>query len=545
MTASPVVRRPPARRPQPVPRRSRPQPGGRAADPPHPRRAAPARKGAPRRHPGRSRRATGAAVAIAVGGATAAGWGTPSWALLLGLPPLLALGELLVAALAPGRAGPGGAVTEALVAAGLLLAPGAWLVVAVLGGLALEALGLRVLRAGWGRRLGLGRPRRATARLAASAGAAAVVAAGGGRLGAVPALAATAGMAAWWAVGHALVVMSVARTTGRHVRRLLAHRAPATFTPAAAAASVGITGGWLTVHAPVGLLGLLVPLGLLAQQLRRADRGRTEATLFAELARGHWRGADSVDEGAQLLVTSAARLLGGADVEVVVLGAEGPVRYRGDEQGTAVRSRVDPDAFDEPWLLQALASGGHGVRTGTEAGRPVLTVLVGPGAGAGATPGGGAEAVVGLLAALVARRPVGGAPFGRSESALAEVLAVQATGWLRGGAAARSGAEAPTASGDSAQAPAGLRVLREAAARLVRVAAWPPGAPAGGTAAVGSTATTPLSVGSAAVDLVAVVEELQVIERSVASLLGSAALPAEGRDPADPALEVTSTGTLA
>jgi hypothetical protein len=250
--------------------------------------------------------------------------------------------------------------------------------------------------------------------------------------------------------------------------------------------------------APLGLLGLLVPLALLWSSYDQQTRRTAEARLFAELARGQEQATGrSTDVSAQVVVTAAARLFGGADVEMVLLAADGPVRYAGDESGVPDRRRVDPEAFDEPWVLRAL--GARGVVTGNEDGRPWCSAVLGePNA---------------PLAVLVARRPRGAAGFGRREIRLAQVLVGQAESWLsvaelslRSQVASRQAAAAGEAAknlGDvgAATAPA-LQVLRESADRLAR-----------------------LAESSGGVD--DIVEELHLVERAVASLLGAIALAAE------------------
>jgi hypothetical protein len=248
--------------------------------------------------------------------------------------------------------------------------------------------------------------------------------------------------------------------------------------------------------------------------------------LFAELARGQERATGrSTDVSAQVVVTAAARLLGGADIEMVLLAADGPVRYAGDETGVPERRRVDPEAFDEPWVLRAL--GARGVATGSDDGRPWCSAVLGePNA---------------PLAVLLARRPRGAAGFGRREVRLAEVLVGQAESWLsvadlskRNARATAQAAETAKNLGDvgAATAPA-LLVLRESADRLAR-----------------------LADSSGGVD--DIVEELHLVERAVASLLGAIALAAEpdleaigagnritdAPAPVRPATDWTTTGVL-
>jgi hypothetical protein len=208
----------------------------------------------------------------------------------------------------------------------------------------------------------------------------------------------------------------------------------------------------------------------------------------------------------------------------VLLASDGPVRYAGDESSTPLRSRVDIDVFDEPWVLNALGAGG--VTTGVDEGRPWCSALLGD----PASP----------RAALIARRQNGSAPFGRRETRLAEVLVGQADTWLSSGdlkeraAAARRQADAAEgaarALGDlgAATAPT-LLVLRDSANRLAR-----------------------LAESDGQVD--DIVEELHLVERAVASLLGAIALAADPDlvateapglvGPVRPSADWTTTGVL-
>lgn len=258
-------------------------------------------------------------------------------------------------------------------------------------------------------------------------------------------------------------------------------------------------------------------------QSSRQRWSSAEARLFAELARGQARETGrSSDVSAQVVVTAAARLLGGVDVELVVLAADGPVRYVGDETGVPDRRRVGSDVFDEPWVLRAL--GERGVSAGRDGARPCVSAVLGD-----------HDAP---LAVLRARRGADAAGFDRTELRLAQVLVGQAETWLSvADLAARSRAaaqradvadEAAKALSDlgAATAPA-LLVLRESADRLARLAAS-----AGGVDDI--------------------VEELHLVERAVASLLGAIALAAEpelllagdAAPPSRPRTDWTTTGVL-
>jgi hypothetical protein len=239
-----------------------------------------------------------------------------------------------------------------------------------------------------------------------------------------------------------------------------------------------------------------VPLALLWSSYEQQGRRGAEARLFAELARGQAQQTGrSSDVSAQVVVTAAARLLGGADVELVLLAADGPVRYSGDETGLPERRRVGSAVLDEPWVLRAL--GEPGVRADRQDGRPSLSAVLGnPDA---------------PLAVLRARRGVDATAFDRDELRLAQVLVGQAHGWLSvadlaprsrsAGRRADLADEAARALSDLGPATApSLLELRESADRLAR-----------------------LAEGSAAVD--DIVEELHLAERAVASLIGAGRWP--------------------
>jgi hypothetical protein len=413
------------------------------------------------------------------------GWGdVPWWA-----PPLLAIvvsvSEVAVVHLQFGRQRWTFSLTEGALGAAWVASTGAWSVAAVLAGVAI-AQSVRH------------QPRLklefnvAQFALATAGGSYVALLLGGHIAGAI------AGMAVFFVVNHTLVGVAVSLTSRRKLIPLLTSSAPLSAVHTAGNSSIGLLAAFLATTAPLGLLGLLVPLALLWSSYDQQTRRTAEARLFAELARGQEQATGrSTDVSAQVVVTAAARLFGGADVEMVVLAADGPVRYAGDESGVPERRRVDPEAFDEPWVLRAL--GARGVATGSEDGRPWCSAVLGePNA---------------PLAVLLARRPRGSAGFGRREIRLAQVLVGQAESWLSvadltlrhqtASDQAAAAGEAARNLGDigAATAPA-LQVLRESADRLARLAESAGGADD-------------------------IVEELHLVERAVASLLGAIALAAE------------------
>ncbi|MCU1621328.1 MAG: hypothetical protein JWL79_173 [Frankiales bacterium] len=354
----------------------------------------------------------------------------------------------------------------------------------------------------------------------AAVGSLVAAACGGGIFGAM------AGLAAWFLINNTLVGLAVSVTSRRPFVPMLVTSLPLSLVHTAGNSSIGLLAAYLGMTAPLGLSGLVVPLALLWTSYDQQTRQTQEARLFAELAAGQERATGrSSDSSARVVVTAAARLFGGADVEMVLLAADGPVRYAGDEGGTPQRLRVEAEVFDEPWVMRALGS--KGVSVGFEEGRPWCSgVLEGP---------------AGPQAVIVIRRGVGSPAFGRADVRLAEVLVSQAQGWLSVAdlrEQARTASQQVSAAGSAARgiadlgaatAPA-LLVLRESADRLARLAEADGG-----------------------VD--DIVEELHLVERAVASLLGAIALAADpdlvgvgGTEtpavPSRPATDWTTTGIL-
>jgi hypothetical protein len=466
------------------------------------------------------RRVAVLAALLAVATAVVQPWGAPSWWAVPVLVAVVVGAEVAVVHLSFGRQRWTFSLTEGALGAAWVAASGSWTVVAVVMGVALA----QALRHQPRLKLGFNVAQFA---LATALGSAAAGASGGGVPGSV------VGMAVFFVVNHCLVGVAVSLTSHRRLVPLLTSSAPLSALHTAGNSSIGLLAAHLAMTAPVGLLGLLVPLALLWTSYDQQTRRSAEARLFAELARGQERATGrSADVSAQVVLTAAARLLGGADAEMVLLASDGPVRYVGDETGVSERRRVDPDAFDVPWAVRALGS--VGVTTGTEDGRPWVSAVLGdPGA---------------PLAVLHARRPSGSAPFGRREVRLAEVLVGQAESWLevadlsarttaaqaQAVAAAQTVDETARALGElGAAASPSLVVLRESAQRLARLASR--NDPAGGVEQI--------------------VDELHTVERAVASLLGALALAAEpdlrpggaplGAEPGErPRSDWTTTGVL-
>jgi len=448
----------------------------------------------PQRQSGRERarsqvRLLGAAAAVvAVAAGVTAGWSNPAWWAILALAALVACAETAVVHLAFGRQRWTFSLTEAAVAAALVYRPGAWVALAAAAGVAL---------AQWVRRQPRTKVEFNVAQFAAGSAVAAAVAhvAGGHIPGAI------SGMAAFWCVNTLLVTSAVVAMsdTEQPLLALLRASAPLSAVHSAGTSSLGLLAAWLTEHAPLGLLALVVPLLLLWLSYDEQTARAAEARMFAELARLQEKASGrSIDVSVQVVLTAAARLFGGAEVEMVLLADDGPVHYVGNEDGVH-RSRVDVAALDRPWVMRALSAGR--VECDVEAGRPYCSAVLG-----------GDEAP---MAVLVARGAVGSAAFGRREAMLAELLVQQAESWLSVAELAESRDEAlahaeaaegaARALGDlGANTAPALVVLRESANRLARLADTE------GPAAVGD-----------------IVDELYSVERAVASLLGAIALAAE------------------
>jgi hypothetical protein len=433
----------------------------------------------------------GGAAVIAIVGLLYAGWGTaPLWA-NPALVVAVAISEIAATELSFGRQRWSFSCTEIALGIALVFSTGGWVVVAVaLGVLAAQTL----------RRTNRVKTVFNVSQFAAATALGAVVAVhtGGGLMGA------TAGMGVFWLANSALVGGAISAMTGKSYWALLWQSMPLSALHTTGNTSIGLLAAWLAINAPFGLLGLVIPLGLLWYSYDQQTARTAEANLFAELARGQERvTGQSIDISAQVVLSAAARLFGGADVELVLNGADGPVRYFGDEYGVPERSRVDPTAFDEEWVIRVMSAGR--VRTGVTEGRPYCSMVL----GSHDNP----------LAVINARRLEGSSAFGRREVSLATVLVTQAEAWLsvadltasRDAALDRAEAadEAARHLGDiGAETAANLVMLRESASRLARLAA-----------------PNRLDLDTRGVN--EIVDELHSVERAVASLLGAIALAAE------------------
>lgn len=421
-----------------------------------------------------------AVAAVLIGQRTP--WGHPQWWMLLAMAVAVGLCHSYPARIVIGRQVLTFALADAFIAVGLVVRPGTWLALAFIVGY----LGAR------GSRLNMTKLtfNVATFGLAGVLAAAITTGLGGGI---APAL---AGVLAFFAVNYLLIMLAISVASARRFFVVVRESVILNLLHEGGNASLGLLAAWLFVqHEPAGLLGLVVPIGLLwwsyAQQAQRA----AEARLFEELAHGQEKVlATSVDTSAQVIVTAAARTFGGAEVELLLRHPDGLIRYIGDENGLLDRSRVEPEAFGSSWVLQAL--GNRGVQTGTEQGRPYCSAVLGD-----------ADRP---LAVLIARRPEGRTEFSRADAQLAAVLIAQAESWL---SVADLTAQAHEVRGEveayravgrvlgdiGADTVPALVVLRESADRLSRLA---------------NRFAGPDPVKE-------IVEELHAVERAVASLLGA------------------------
>jgi len=441
--------------------------------------------------PGRTIAVTRVVLACAgVAFAVPVGWGSPSWWALPALAVTILVTTRTSVRIVLGRQAAAFALGDAALAVALVLAPGLWVVLAFTFG---YALGKVSRRQPW---MKLSHN---VAQQSCAAAAAVLVTqlAGGGLPGA------GAGLAAFALVNQLAVAIPISATSGVPYRRVLLAIGPLGLIHNAGNASVGLLAAWLVVHAPVGLLGLVVPIGMLWWSYQQQTRRHAEALLFEELARGQEKAAGStVDASAQVVAIAAARLFGGAEVELLLRHPDGPVRYVGDEHGINGRSRAEAEAFDAPWVLRALAQ--RGVLTGYDGDRPYCSVVLGdrdhP------------------LAVLIARRPARAASFIRADAQLAELLGRQAESWLSVaelaaqhdlalGRAEVYGAASRVLGDLGARTVPALSVLRESTMRLSRLA---------------SSFDGPDAVSD-------IVAELHAVERAVASLLGAIALASDPR----------------
>ncbi len=344
------------------------------------------------------------AAAAALGLSLATPFGHPAlWALpALGLA--IAVTELAGASVQVGRQQWHFSVTDAVLALVLVLAPGTWVVIGLAGGVAVAQLLKRKAA-----------PKIVFNMCQCAASMAAACLVQHVVLGAdVPRLsAAAAAIATYCLVQTALVAAIVSVTTRRSPLRVLGSNAPLAIVHTAGSASVGLLAAWLTLTAPAGLVGLLVPVLLLWSSFDQTSRRAAEARLFAELAHGQEQaGGGSVDVSAQVVVTTAARLLG-ADVTLLLFASDGLLQYAGDEHAAPRRERVPVSAMQQHWIPEVLSGG---VVLGVAEGAPSCGMRVGP-----------AERPMALLYAL--RRPGDGA-FSRRDASLARVLIQQAETWL-------------------------------------------------------------------------------------------------------------------
>lgn len=423
-----------------------------------------------------------------VGGCIALGWGRAPWWALPAMAAAVAIAEFSTARLVVrNESAVGFALTDAVVAIGFVIHPGAWVSVAV---------AIAVVAANIGRS-NLTKVAFNAAQYPAAICVGLLIARSlGGDM-----LAAAVGLLAFGIVNFLFVAFPVAWMSGQRYFSVISGAGQMTIIHLTGNLSLGLLAAWLAQHKPLGLLGLAAPLLLLWWSYQQQTERASEARLFAELARGQEQAASrSLDSSAQVIVTAAARLFGGAEVEMLLRHPEGLVRYVGSENGVKSRDRVEADAFAEPWVLRTM--GARRVRIGNEDGRPYCSAVLGD----HDRP----------LAVLIARRTSRSRSFERLDIRLADVLVGQAEAWLSvANMTARHeaaiGQVAALGEGNKALGQLGaetvpsLLVLRESAERLSRLA-------------YSFSGPDPVRE---------IVDELHSAERAVASLLGAVALASE------------------
>ncbi len=425
-----------------------------------------------------------ACLVVGAGLAALQGWGTPAWWAGPTVAFAVLATETAVVHLQYGRQRRTFSLTEAVIAGALVLASGAWAVVWV---------GIGMLAAQLVRRQPRIKTYFNTGQFVVEVAAAlSVVGLVGWDL-----KGAAAGMLTFWLLNQVLMGTVLSLTTDASLSELLTDNVLLRLLHTVGNTAVGLLAAYLLVEAPIGLVGLVVPMILLWVSYDQEARRAAEARLFAELARGQELAAgQSADLSATVVVTAAARLFGGADVEMLVLSPEGPVRYEGDELKPPRRTRARSDAFSADWVTEAF--GHRGVSSGVVDDRPYCCAVLGP--------------EEDPVAVLVARRGSGMAAYGRRETRLFEVLVRQAESWLSAGdlsdryqkavgRADRATSSALALSDLGAATTPSLGLLRDSAGRLAR-----------------------LADGGGVEDIV---EQLQTVERAVASLLGAVALAAD------------------
>lgn len=452
-------------------------------------------------------------VAFAIGAQV--GWSSPVWWAFPGLALAVAFSEAFSARLVIGGQTFTSSLTEALLAVALLVRPGFWIVVALVLGYGIKLASRRVVLVKLSYNL-------SNWALASAVAVALTRSLGDGDgIGSFGdgVVAAGCGIIAFAIVNQLLVSFAVSLVSGRPYNRVVREAAVLSLVSVSGNASVGLLAAWLVRHQPIALVGLVIPVCLLWWSYEQQAQRTAEARLFAELARGQETiVGTSVDTSAQVVVAAAARVFGGADVELLLRHPDGLVRYLGGEDGVRDRSRVDSETFGAPWVLQAMAA--RGVLSGVDDGRPFASSILG-------------EADRPLAAMIVRRQPRAG-EFSRADLQLAKVLVAQAQSWL---SVADLTAKADEARGEvevykaagrvlgdiGAETMPALVVLRESSDRLARLANRFDG-------------PDPVSQ---------IVDELHAVERAVASLLGAIALAQPAPEAAPlAASEWTTTGRL-
>ena len=194
-------------------------------------------------------------------------WGSPGW---VGLPILaiaVAVCETALISVTVARQRVTFSLTDGVVAAAFLLAPGWWSVVAVVAGLLPTLIVTR--------KSALKIQYNLTQYFVATMVAAMVVVRLHGGVGA-----ALVGMVVWWFCNQVLSAIPLSIMGGERFVPMIFEDAGLHSVHAAATTSIGLLGAWLAVHAPFGLLGLLVPVLVLWMSFDEQTTKSAEATAF-------------------------------------------------------------------------------------------------------------------------------------------------------------------------------------------------------------------------------------------------------------------------
>jgi hypothetical protein len=164
------------------------------------------------------------------------------------------------------------------------------------------------------------------------------------------------GMVAFFIVNSGSVAVVLSATTGDSFGSMVRHALPLTAVPFSANAALGLLGGWVTTFHLAALVLVLPPLvALWSSQVDRARR-TAEAVALRDLAGADAAALRSTDHVGETSVRLAVGALGDAEAELVLLTADGLLRFRGGH-GDVRRESVSAEVLDAPQLALTLARG--------------------------------------------------------------------------------------------------------------------------------------------------------------------------------------------